>query len=60
MTADVYRMVNECDSCVNHRISLKRNASRLKLLLATAPWESVTIDVLRLIQATKREVIVTY
>lgn len=52
--ADVYRLVNECDSCVKDRISLVRKASGLKLFTATVQLESVKISILGLLQTTSR------
>lgn len=54
MAADLYRLVNDCESCVRETISLKRNAVRLKLFPAIVPSESVAIDIFAPLQETNQ------
>lgn len=54
IAADGYRLVQECGSCGKERISLLRSISRLNLMPATAPPESLAIDISVPRQATSR------
>ena len=46
MAADISTPVRECTPCANNRLRLLRKASEMKLFLATAPLDSVAIDIL--------------
>ena len=46
MAADVGATVRECTACAKNRLRLLRKASEMRLFPATAPLESVAIDIL--------------
>ena len=46
MAVDCYRTVRNCAECAKNRLKLKRSASTLKLFPATAPLESISLDIL--------------
>lgn len=46
MMADIRRCCQECHSCVQERLALRKHASALKLFPASRPLESVAIDIL--------------
>ena len=46
MAVDCYATVRRCPHCARNRIKLRRNVEELQLFPATAPLESVSIDIL--------------
>ena len=46
MAADISATVRECTPCAKNRLRLPRKASEMKLFPATAPLDSVAIDIL--------------
>lgn len=54
MASEIYRLAHECHSCVRELIAQMSEVSRLKLLPAKAPLESVAIVILGPLHTTSR------
>ena len=54
MTSEVYSAARNCQLCAKERIQLRKHASKLKLFPATAPLESVALELLGPLPKTRR------
>ena len=55
MAADVISTVRSCPNCAKNRIHLIKNSNPMKLFPATAPLESMAMDLLGPLQKSKAE-----
>ena len=54
MSVDCYNTVKHCTQCARNRVMLRRRQKNLRLFPATAPLESVAIDILGELLVTER------